>query len=170
MSHLSYEGQTRVDYCLECAVKHGQTAKVLMREALQRAETSGTETEGVMEKVRGVVEELSGLEDDTNTVKNESVVALNNLTREIRKDIYASKCEIGGCDIEALRSLKERIDGLVDLVYLTRQKEECPTCKVKVEQESVKVEEPKPSLEEYGKSVKEERRKFMEEIRAEIGS
>jgi hypothetical protein len=168
MSHLSYEGQSKVDYCLECAVKHGQTAKVLMREALQRAEASGSESEGVVEKVRGVVEELSGLEDDTNTIENESVTALNNLARDIRKDVFASKCEIGGCNIESLRQIKERIDGLVDLVYLTRQKEECPTCKIKAEIEEPKVE--KPSLEEYGKSVSEKRRQFMEEIRSKIGS
>ena len=32
--HLSYEGQSKVDYCLECCEKHGQTAKVLLREAI----------------------------------------------------------------------------------------------------------------------------------------
>ncbi|GAJ07880.1 unnamed protein product, partial [marine sediment metagenome] len=75
MSHLSYEGQSEIDYCIECSVKHGQTAKVFAREALQRAEAEGNpSSEGVKEKIRGIVEELTGMEDDTNTTTgNENV-------------------------------------------------------------------------------------------------
>lgn len=167
MSHLSYEGQSTVSYCLECSEKHGQTAKVFMREALQRAEVDSPSSEGVLEKVRGIVEELTGFEADTETTQNESVTTLNQLARDIRKDIYASKCEIGGCSLEVLKQFKERIDGLVDLVYLTRQKEECPTCTVKAQKE------PQPAQTEpsynYGSKVAEERRKFIQQIRAETG-
>ena len=55
-SHELYTG--KLDYCVECAVKHSQTAKVLMREALQRASAGSSSNESVQEKVRGVVEEL----------------------------------------------------------------------------------------------------------------
>ena len=165
MSHLSFEGQTKVSYCLECSEKHGQTARVLMREALQRAESDGINSEGVVEKVRGVVEELSGMEDDTETTENEEVTALNSRARGIRKEIYASQAEIGGADIDKLREIKDKIDELVDEVYRVRQKEECPTCRI----ETIKKKraEEKPSLEQYGKEVAEARRRFIEEIRGQ---
>lgn len=128
MSHLSYGGQSKVSYCLECCEKHGQTAKVLLREALERAEANGANSEGVKEKMRGVVAELTGMEDDTNTTENEEVVDLHNEARDIRKDIYASRCEIGACDLGQLRDLSGRLDELVDSVYEARTTIECPDC------------------------------------------
>ena len=166
MSHLSYEGQSEVDYCIECAVKHGQTAKVFIREGLQRAEADGTQSEGVKEKIRGVVEELSGMEADTDTVKNEKVTALNTEARELRKAIYKSQAEIGGASIDVLRQIKAHIDGLVEKTYKVREEEEeCPTCEAHAE--TKEEPEPKPELESYGVTVAEKRRKFLEEIRAE---
>ena len=171
MSHMSFEGQSKVSYCLECSEKHGQTAKVLLREALQRATADGPDSEGVVEKVRGVVEELSGFEDDTNTVENPKVSVLNNMAREIRKSIYASQAELGGATIDTLQEIKTSIDQLVDETYIVRQTEECPTCKIKVKAEEVveKAVEKAPSLDEYGKSVSEKRRQFLEEIRGVVG-
>lgn len=129
MSHLSFAGQTEIDYCVECCIKHGQTAKVLAREGLQRAEANNPAGEGVKEKIRGVIEELSGFEDDTETVQNENVTALNTAARDLRKYIYSSKAEIGGADIETLREIKNRIDSLVDQAYMVREQEEiCVPC------------------------------------------
>ena len=167
MSHLSFEGQSKVSYCLECSEKHGQTAKILLREALQRATADGPDSEGVVEKVRGVVEELSGFEDDTNTVENPKVSVLNNMAREIRKTIYASQAEIGGATMDILEQVKKDLDHLVDETYNVRQTEECPTCKIEVKTE--KAVEKAPSLDEYGKSVSEKRRQFLEEIRGVVG-
>lgn len=174
MSHLSYEGQSETDYCIECAVKHSQTAKVLMREAVQRAEAGNPHVEGVKEKVRGVIEELSGMEDDTNTVQNENVSRLNNTTRNLRKYIYSTQAEIGGADLGTLKQIKMMIDKLVEETYEVREKEEeCPECVV-----SAEVEKPKSlpasmsttpkDLEKYGVRVAEKRRKFLEEIQAEV--
>lgn len=131
MSHYSYSGQDKVSYCLECCEKHGQTAKVLLREALERANVHGANSEGVMEKVRGVVAELTGMEDDTNTTENDEVVGLHDEARDIRKEIYASRCEIGACEINRLRDLSERLDSLVNSVYDARQRYECPNCSQK---------------------------------------
>lgn len=111
-----------------CAVKHSQTAKVLMREALQRAESNGVDTEGVKEKVRGVVEELSGLEDDTTTVSSQQVIILNGASRDLRKFIYESRAEIGGAKISTLREIKTMIDQLVEATYKVRETEECIGC------------------------------------------
>lgn len=126
----SFEGQSDVDYCIECSVKHSQTAKVLMREALQRAETGDPSMEGVQEKVRGVVEELCGLEDDTTTVSNEMVTMLNTSARELRKFIYTTGAELGGASMEQLREIKGMVDDLVEASYTVRAAEECPGCNV----------------------------------------
>lgn len=130
-SHFSYEGQTEVDYCIECAVKHGQTAKVLLREAIQRAMAASPDDPGVIEKVRGAVEELVGMEDDTETVKNDRVALLNKMARSLRKYIYAKGAEIGKATLDDLKTIKEMTDKLVDAVYKVRQIEsECIACKV----------------------------------------
>jgi len=125
-----FEGQTDLEYCIECAIKHSQTAKVLMREGLQRAEAGGPGLEGVKEKVRGVVEELCGLEDDTTTVKNESVTTLNTMARELRKFIYTQDAEMGKASLEDLREIKGMVDKLVEASYTVRAAEECPACNV----------------------------------------
>jgi len=126
----SFEEQSDVDYCIECSVKHSQTAKVLMREALQRAEAGDPSLEGVKEKVRGVVEELCGLEDDTTTVSNEMVTMLNTSARELRKFIYTTGAEVGKSSIEQLREIKGMVDQLVEACYTVRAAEECPSCNV----------------------------------------
>jgi len=126
----SSEDQSDVDYCIECSVKHSQTAKVLMREALQRAEAGDPSLEGVKEKVRGVVEELCGLEDDTTTVSNETVTVLNTSARELRKFIYTTGAEVGKASLEQLREIKGMIDSLVEVTYTVRAAEECPACNV----------------------------------------
>jgi len=141
-----------------------------MREGLQRAEVDGSNSEGVIEKVKGVVEELTGFEADTETVENPEVSAINAEAREIRKFIYASKAEIGGASTEILQEIKKKIDGLVDAVYILRQKEECPTCKIKkLEEEEQEPQEKPMDLSEYGKTASEKRRQLMEEIRSELG-
>lgn len=186
MSHLSYEGQSKVDYCIECSVKHSQTAKVLMREALQRAEADDPSSEAVQEKVRGVIEELTGMEDDTDTVENENVRALNAAARELRKDIYSSKAEIGGTNLDTLREFKEKIDALVDQAYKVREEEEVcvscvapavclgdKSCEAELERAATQgKEEFNRVVEELrsrprGESAAEKRRKFLEELQSE---
>lgn len=124
----SFEGQSDVDYCIECAVKHGQTAQVLMREATQRAEVSGPSAPGVKEKVRGVTAELTGVEHDTDTVGDPSVMALNTMARGVRKFIYTSGAEIGRASKEDLNEAKILIGKLVEAAYMAREAVDCPTC------------------------------------------
>ena len=126
----SFEEQSDVDYCIECSVKHSQTAKILMKEALQRAEAGDPSLEGVQEKVRVAVEELCGLEDDTTTVKNEMVTTLNTLSRELRKFIYTTGAEMGKASLEQLRDIKGMVDQLVDTSYTVRAAEDCPACNI----------------------------------------
>jgi len=172
MSHLSFEGQSKVSYCLECGEKHGNTAKVFLREALQRATVDGPESEGVMEKVRGIVEELTGYEADTNVEATlyPKIASLNSMARELRKSIFASQAEIGGATMDDLEQIKKDIDHLVDETYNARQTEECPTCKIKEKTEDAaeKIIEEAFDLSIYGKAASEKRRQFLEEIKSGI--
>ncbi|TRZ51723.1 MAG: hypothetical protein D4S01_04220 [Dehalococcoidia bacterium] len=129
-THLSYGGQSKLDYCVECLSKHSQTAKVLMREAIQRAQVGSPSDSGVLEKVRGAVEELVGFEDDSDTVKNEKVAELNSSARLLRKYIYGKGAEVGTASLEDLQEIKGLIDGLVDVTYQVRASEECIGCTV----------------------------------------
>lgn len=129
-TYLSYEGQTKLDYCVECCLKHSQTSKVFMREAIQRAQVSSPSDPGVLEKVRGAVEELAGFDADSDTVKNEKVSELNSSARLLRKYIYGKGAEIGTASLEDLREIKGLIDGLVDVTYQVRASEECIGCTV----------------------------------------
>lgn len=135
----------------------------MIREALQRAEANGPNTEGVKEKVRGVVEELSGMEDDTNTTKSDAVTGLNTSARDLRKHIYSSQAEIGGASVEQLQDVKDQVDVLVDKTYEVRElEEECPTCIVNSGAEEA--EAPKQSIEGYGAKATAKRKKFLDEL------
>ena len=131
-THLSYEGQSKLDYCIECIVNnHGPKAKTLMREAVQRARAGSPSDLGVVEKVRAVVDELAGIEDDSDTVKNEKIEALNSLARAARKFIYAKRADVGGASLDDIREIKDMIDKLVDAAYQVRASEEgCISCTV----------------------------------------
>ena len=167
-THLSYEGQSKLDYCVECCSKHSQTAKVLIREAIQRAQADSPSSPGVLEKVRRAVDELMGFDDDSDTVKNEKVSTLNSLSRTLRKFIYAKKAEIGGASLEDLREIKDMMDKLVDATYQVRMSEECIGCTVEelcggnlecvefVERAAKNVKDPV----EFRKILKEAREKY----------
>ena len=168
-SHEPYTG--KLDHCIQCAVKHSQTAKVLAREALQRAEADSPSDMGVQAKIRGVVEELSGLEDDTDTVAKgedaDKVRQLNATGRTLRKHIYATRAEIGGADLETLKEIKGMVDQLVDATYRVRKS--CVACTVEElcggNLECVEF------LEKAYKRVKsvEEFQEFISEARARYG-
>jgi hypothetical protein len=75
---------THVGIVHNCMSKHLGTAKILTREALQRAE-KGEPREAVLEKIRGAYEELMGAEDDSLSLEDERVRQLNALIRDTRK-------------------------------------------------------------------------------------
>ena len=168
-THLSYEGQSELDYCAECLQKHSQAAKILIREAVQRAEAGSPSDPGVLEKVRGAVEELVGFEDDSDTVKNEKVSTLNSLSRTLRKFIYAKKAEIGDGSLEDLREIKDLVGKLVDATYDVRMSEECIGCSVEelcggnvecVEFIQKAAETAKDNPEEFKRILREARDKY----------
>ena len=109
-----------VDYCLECAEKHLRTAKVLLREAIQRAQKHGTKHPAVLEKIRDVVTELTGCEDDTDTtLDNKKVRKLNITCRDLRKLIWNKKLSFGKATLQDLQQLYKQISQLADYIYET---------------------------------------------------
>jgi hypothetical protein len=83
-SHIATPpGVSEEHYCLTCLSKHLGTAKILIREALQRAE-KGEPREAVLEKVRGAYEELMGAEDDSQALSDERIRQINSQIRDLR--------------------------------------------------------------------------------------
>jgi hypothetical protein len=95
--------------------KHLGTAKVLIREALQRAE-KGEPKEAVLGKVRGAYEELMGAEDDSQALNDERIRALNSQTRELRKWFFDSGVLVDADKTKIVEAMK-RISTLNDAVY-----------------------------------------------------
>lgn len=87
-SHIATPpGVSQESYCLDCISKHLATAKILLREALQRSQAKEAE-EAVLAKVRGAFEELTGAEDDSQSLTDPQIRNLNARIREARKWLY----------------------------------------------------------------------------------
>jgi hypothetical protein len=115
-SHIATPpGTSEEQYCLDCASKHLGTAKVLLREALQRAE-KGEPRESVLGKVRGAYEELMGAEDDTLAVRDEGIRRLNSLIRDVRKWLFDSGAIVEP-DKRLIAEALERVSKVNDEVY-----------------------------------------------------
>jgi len=102
-------------YCLDCASKHASTAKILVREALQRAE-GGEGVDLILAKVRGAYEELTGAEDDTQALSDEGIRALNSRIRELRKWMFDSGLLVEPSK-DKIAEAYNRISALNDAVY-----------------------------------------------------
>jgi len=126
MSDVPLKGES-ADYCLECAEKHLQTARILLREALQRAEqclaesqceTCCTSKPQVLEKIRDAVAELTGCEDDTNTKLDEPRIReINRRTREIRRLIWEKKLAFGKGTLNDIKEIMMQIEELANYIY-----------------------------------------------------
>lgn len=117
------EKGTSIDYCMECAEKHIQTAKILIKEAIQRAEKLGTTHPSVLEKIRDTIAELTGCEDDTTTTLNNPKVAeINKTCRDLRRLIWQKKLAFGKATIQDLKQLYKKISNLTDNIYETTSK------------------------------------------------
>ena len=107
-------------YCLECAHKHLNTASVLLREALQRLDANEPK-ERVLEKIRAMVAELTGAEDDTKFGSGE-IAELNKRIRALRVKIWNAGYELEPPRREDLIALQEELKGLLNFVYDTAAK------------------------------------------------
>jgi gas vesicle protein len=115
-SHIATPpGTSQEHYCYDCMSKHLGTAKILLREALQRA-TKGEPREAVLEKVRGAYEELMGAEDDSQSLTDERTRQINSMIRDTRKWFYDSGV-IVEVDKNKIAEALQRVSNLSDEVY-----------------------------------------------------
>jgi len=115
-SHIATPpGTSEEHYCYDCASKHLGTAKILAREALQRAE-KGEPREAVLEKIRGAYEELMGAEDDTMSLSDERTRQINSMIRDTRKWFFDTGVIIEP-DKSKIAEALSRISKLNDEVY-----------------------------------------------------
>jgi DNA repair exonuclease SbcCD ATPase subunit len=115
-SHIATpKGESTEKYCLDCMSKHLGTAKILIREALQRA-VKGEDPQAILEKVRGAYEELMGAEDDSQSLSDPRIQELNKMTRELRKWAFNSGVLVEP-DKELISQFAEKINQLNDEVY-----------------------------------------------------
>jgi hypothetical protein len=149
-SHIATPpGVSEEHYCYDCASKHLGTAKVLLREALQRA-VKGEPKEAILEKVRGAYEELMGAEDDTQALSDERTRQINSMIRDVRKWFYDSGV-IVSTDKNLISEALSKVDRLNNEVYaeIERRRERLKEFLTKVEE---KVKELKEKVETVGKT------------------
>jgi len=123
-SHIATPpGVSEEHYCYDCASKHLGTAKILIREALQRAE-KGEPREAVLEKIRGAYEELMGAEDDTMSLSDERTRQINSMIRDTRKWFFDTGVIVEP-DKNKIAEALSRVSRLNDEVYheLERRRE-----------------------------------------------
>jgi gas vesicle protein len=141
------QGVSEEHYCLDCCSKHLGTAKILLREALQRAD-KGEPKEAILAKVRGAYEELMGAEDDSQALSDERIRQLNSMIRDTRKWFFNSGV-ITEVDKSKIVEAFNKVSKLNDEVYKElevrkeRLKEFLQKTKEKIEQLQEKLEQEK---------------------------
>jgi len=170
----SFAGQSDEDYCIECIVKHSQSAAMAFKEAIQRAEAGDPSLPGVQEKVRAAVRQITGIEEDVGNVSDTTISALDTMGRGIRKYIYTTGAEIGGASKEELYEAQYLIEELVKSSYLAREAQDgdCPHCRHAVGISmglNVGKSLEMPEIDELRTLVKEERVDPVDAMTAIIG-
>jgi len=112
-----------IGYCLECCEKHFAKSSKLMEEAIQRLEAREP-LEKVTEKVRAVVRELAGLEDDIPpTVPDVDIRELDRRARSLRKSMWEKRLSLTPT-LEGLREAKVEIDSMLKETYNILERKE----------------------------------------------
>jgi len=139
---VSFQGQSRVSYCLECLQKHSYKALGLAEEALSFSRPKGEITEPAREKIRKAIKELVTAEDDLGVESRDEEInnRLKNIgimMRDIRKWAWSVNLPTTQKDIayveelvNRLRYLAEYVDATAELYYKKFPEEECPVCKI----------------------------------------
>lgn len=116
--YLSYKGQGKSDYCLECLTKHYSKALGLIEEAIDRSLKEG---QGVQDKVREAVKEITAAEDDYGNFNipalQEKFDDIKRMAREIRKEIWEKRLTTTNTSKEDLMEIRDKLKALNDKVY-----------------------------------------------------
>jgi hypothetical protein len=167
------EGNSVASACVPCAIGHLSTSARLLNEAV-RFKKDGLTSPQVLDDIAAVLGEQNALERiDLTPEKIEGLpewekqmanVALEK-SRELRHKLEGIQSME---QLESLAAETEKFYRYLNREWLSKRLQECPTCKVKPQEETSEPE--KPSLEQYGKSVAQKRQELLDQIRAEIGT
>ena len=133
-SGKSYTGQTSEGYCVECVEGHTMASITELRHAIDRYRTSGQMNEGVVEKVRVAIAELTGIDEDVKDVKaatsevQEGLGKIVDKARWIRKEygVGGRALTAGQGSLQDLEQLRNEVGNLQLESYQLLKK--CPMC------------------------------------------
>jgi len=119
---VSYEGQTAENYCLECLSKHYGAAVRLLEEARDFSMREGKVTPEARRKIRKVIEELAGSEDDLGVESrdkefNQMLEKIRDKQRELRKWLWSSRLPTVEEDVSKIDEVIGKAKELTGLVY-----------------------------------------------------
>lgn len=130
----THVGQSDEEYCLECVEGHTMKAHTEMRHAIDRFRTAGEMTEGVKEKVRVAIEEISGIDEDVKSTKGADPKVSEGLDKILDKARWIRKryglggvgLTVGQGGMKDLEALRSDIDSVQESAY--KLVGQCPTC------------------------------------------
>ena len=119
---VSYQGQTAESYCLECLAKHYGAAVRLLEEARDFSMREGKVTPEARRKIRKVIEEIAGSEDDLGVESrdrefNDMLNKIREKQRELRKWLWSSRLPTVEEDASKINEAISKAKELTDLVY-----------------------------------------------------
>jgi len=160
--------------CVPCAIGHFSTSARLLNEAV-RFKKDGLASAQVLDDISAVLGEQNALERIDLTP--EKIRTLPEWEREMANLALETSRELRH-KLESVQSMEELENLAADTEefykklnreWLSKRLEECPTCKIKTQEERDQEQE-KPNLEQYGKAVAQRRQELLDEIRAGLGS
>lgn len=126
--------QSEEHYCLECVEGHTMKGATEARHAEDRLRTAGHMTEGVSEKIRVALQEISGIDEDVKNLKGadpevkKGLEELLDESRWIRKEfgLGGRGLTVGKGTLEDVQELRSKISAMQEKTYKLVGK--CPTC------------------------------------------
>lgn len=157
--------------CVPCSIHHFSTSARLLNEAVRFKKDGLTSTQ-ILDDIAAVIGEQNALERiDLTPEKIEALpewekehaqIALDK-SRELRHRLEA----IQSIDeLDELAADTEKFYRFLNRVWTSKRLENCPSCKIKPQEEMQGQQVEKPRLEEYGTSLADKRKALLEEIRA----
>jgi len=159
--------------CVPCAVGHFSTSARLLNEAV-RFKKDGLSSPQVLDDIAAALGEQNALERIDLTP--EKIRTLPEWEREMAELALERSRELRHKleslqnmeELESLAADTEEFYKKLNREWTVKRLEECPTCKINLQEEESKPQ--KPNLEQYGKTVAQRRQQLLEEIRSGIRS
>jgi hypothetical protein len=161
--------------CVPCAIGHFSTSARLLDEAV-RFKKDGLTSPQVLDDIAAVLGEQNALEridltPDKILTLPEWEREMADLALERSRELRHKLENIQSMEeLESLAANTEEFYKKLNREWLSKRLEDCPTCKINIQQELAEPQKQAGSLDDYVKRTSEKRRQYMEELKTEIGS